>query len=765
VSKLVARAKSDPGGSIVAVAIAAFLVYVVVKNQGVAAYSGQNFATFLVVGVSLGGIYAISAGGLVVTYSTTGIFNFAHGAIGCWLAFVYWELRVNRHWPAPFALIAVIFVIAPLLGVGLDLLLMRRLRNAPLVVQLMVTVGLMLAFMGISLTMWKTNKVGGRTLPHFFESSGGVHIGDVVATWHRIITVALALVIAVVLRALLYRTRTGIAMRAVVDNRNLAGLNGARPGVISSASWALGCMTAAIAGILIAPETGMVVDNLTLVIVVAFAAAAIAQLKSLPWAFAGGIIIGLAKSYSQVFMAFGKDWSYAREAIPAVILFIAVLFLPQARLDTGNLRLTKRTERLTKPWEAVLGACVIVFLVSAWANGWIPWFGGTHFGQRTDVWLGRGAGFMAIGLIMLSLVPLIGWAGQVSFANFAIAGFGAAMYAHVGGQDGRPIGLLLVALICAPLGVAIALPALRLKGLYLALATMAFAEFADKVIFRHPKILDSVKNGPLYKPLNLFGFRMSNDAVDRKAFVIFLAICFGLLFIMLELLRNTRWARRWIAMSDSPAASATIGVNLMWTKISVFALSGAMAGFAGALYGLGQGSLRVDSFPLFAGLPLVLLLAVQGVRYPIAAFLGVLGLASFPALIEWTHNVSWLASLLSSFELIGPAIAAISMAYRPDGAVFYAGRDLAGILPWRRDAREEKALRDAKARDADIARDEIGELGLGRPFSDEKIAQIDQKLGVADDLARRPNNGHGPRRSDVGVPATTEGVDHGVVVG
>jgi ABC-type branched-subunit amino acid transport system permease subunit len=442
-----------------------------------------------------------------------------------------------------------------------------------------------------------------------------------------------------------------------------------------------------------------------------------------------------------------------------------VLFLPQARLDTGNLRLTKRTERLTKPWEAVLGACVIVFLVSAWANGWIPWFGGTHFGQRTDVWLGRGAGFMAIGLIMLSLVPLIGWAGQVSFANFAIAGFGAAMYAHVGGQDGRPIGLLLVALICAPLGVAIALPALRLKGLYLALATMAFAEFADKVIFRHPKILDSVKNGPLYKPLNLFGFRMSNDAVDRKAFVIFLAICFGLLFIMLELLRNTRWARRWIAMSDSPAASATIGVNLMWTKISVFALSGAMAGFAGALYGLGQGSLRVDSFPLFAGLPLVLLLAVQGVRYPIAAFLGVLGLASFPALIEWTHNVSWLASLLSSFELIGPAIAAISMAYRPDGAVFYAGRDLAGILPWRRDAREEKALRDAKARDADIARDEIGELGLGRPFSDEKIAQIDQKLGVADDLARRPNNGHGPRRSDVGVPATTEGVDHGVVVG
>jgi hypothetical protein len=165
------------------------------------------------------------------------------------------------------------------------------------------------------------------------------------------------------------------------------------------------------------------------------------------------------------------------------------------------------------------------------------------------------------------------------------------------------------------------------------------------------------------------------------------------------------------------------------------------------------------------GLPLVLLLAVQGVRYPVAAFMGVLGLASFPALIEWTRDVHWLANLLTSFELIGPAIAAISMAYRPDGAAFYAGRDLAGILPWRRDAREEKALRDAKMRDGDIGRDEIGELGLARAFSKEKIAQIERKLGVADDLARRPTNGHIGGNGHVDVSAATEGADHGVVVG
>ncbi len=723
-----AFANLDRKRAIAAGAVAIAVVYIVVTNRSIAPFSAANIATFIVVGLSLGGIYAISACGLVVTYTTTGIFNFAHGAIGCFCAFAYWELKVNRDLPTPLALVLVIFVVAPLIGVFLDKVLMQRLRQASLVVQLMVTVGLMLSFMGITLTVWKPDT--GRALPHFFEGTKGVRIGDVTATWHRIITVVLALVIALLLRAILRGTRTGIAMRAVVDNRSLAGLNGVRPGIISGASWALGCMTAAIAGILIAPETGMVVDNLTLIIVIAFAAAAIGQLKSLPGAFIGGLVVGLAKAFSAQFVTFGANFAYAQEAIPAVILFIAVLFLPEARLATGTLRATRQFERLTTPKEALLGGFVIVALVVAWANGWIMWFWGTNFGERSDVWLGRGAGFMIMGLIMVSLIPLTGWAGQVSFANFAIAGFGAAMFSHVGGQDGEPWGLIFVILICAPLGVAIAIPALRLKGLYLALATMAFAEFADKVLFRHPDIIDGNATGTLYEPLQLFGFQISSDAADRKAFVIFLAIILAILFVGLELLRHTRWARRWIATADSPAASATIGLNLTWSKIIVFAISGGIAGFAGALYGLQRGALSVDSFPMFAGLPLVLLLAVQGIRYPGAAFMAVLSLASFPALLEVTNH--W--SPLTSIELIGPGFAAITMAFRPEGAVFYAGRDLAGILPWRKDARLEKAATEQKRRDGDIRLDEINDLGLTRDFTPDKVAQLDRVLHIADDV-------------------------------
>jgi hypothetical protein len=247
-------------------------------------------------------------------------------------------------------------------------------------------------------------------------------------------------------------------------------------------------------------------------------------------------------------------------------------------------------------------------------------------------------------------------------------------------------------------------------------------------------MLDPSATGTLFEPLQLFGFTISTDAGDRKAFVIFLAAVFCLFLLGFMLMRRTRFARRWIALNDSPAASATIGVNLTTQKMLVFALSGAVAGFAGCMLGLSSGALRVDSFPLFAGLPLVLLLAVQGVRYPIAAFMAVIGLASFPAIYELLGKPSWLTAV----ELIGPGLAAITMAFRPEGAVFYAGRDLAGMLPWRKDAREEKAIAQAKAREQNIAVDEIGELGLTRPFSADKVSQLDRVLHVADELDEHP---------------------------
>jgi len=307
------------------------------------------------------------------------------------------------------------------------------------------------------------------------------------------------------------------------------------------------------------------------------------------------------------------------------------------------------------------------------------------------------------------------------------------VHAHAG-EQGRLYGSVTSADVAEELSRAVGRKAAAARGF-----DYSSALKASGLIWTAAKLDVFLTNPGKAVPGTAMPIRVS-DATQRESFVIVLGVVFALLFLGLSLLQHTRWARRWIAMADSPAASATIGVNLLWAKVAVFALSGAIAGFAGAMYGLQQSALRVDSFPLFLGLPLVLLLAVQGVRFPVAAFMGAIGLASFPALQQIFKNHGLLNDLfgsgwLTSVALIGPGIAAITMAFRPDGAVFYAGRDLAALLPWRHDARDEKELFVARQREQDIGRDEIGELGLIRPFTEDNVAQLDRRLRIADELA------------------------------
>src|ERR671919_1332166 len=128
----------------------------------------EKFLVFLIIGVSLSAIYAISATGLVVTYITSGVFNFAHGAIGMFLAFVYWELRIHRGWPTPAALAVTLLVIGPAIGVLLDVLVMRSLlKGASVATKLVVTLALLLAFQGAALAIWGIEL---RTVPGMWGS-------------------------------------------------------------------------------------------------------------------------------------------------------------------------------------------------------------------------------------------------------------------------------------------------------------------------------------------------------------------------------------------------------------------------------------------------------------------------------------------------------------------------------------------------------------------------------------------------------------------
>ena len=693
------------------------------------AVTTDSFIVATISGLSIGSLYAVSAAGIVVVYTTTGTFNFAHGGIGVLSAFLYWELVDNRDGfglPNWLGLLIVVLLVAPLIGVALDVVLMRQLRTAPLVVQLMVTVGLMVFFLTFTGLVWKADQI--RSVS-FFWPGEGFNIGDFRVTYHRFAMIIIAAVIAIVLRLLLFRTRIGVAMRAVVDNRELTALNGARPGVLSSFAWALGSSLAALAGILIAPETEFNPGNLNdLMLIVAIAAAAFGQIRSLPLTVSGALLIGLLEAHNRQWLSHGGDWRFAGKGIAPMVLFLVVLALPQSRLAVGRIAHNLRPiERLTHWREGAFGALVIVAAVVVLANGWLH-FGIWDPGSWDQVGLNNGIAAMVLALIGLSLVPLTGWAGQVNFAPLAFAGFGAYVYLHIGGGSGNILWIPVVGLLCAPLGAIVALFAARLSGLYLALLSLAFALLMAKLFFPHPDVFP-LKQGGQFNNLELFGIGFDT----RYRFFVLTTVVFSLGMFALILLRRSRFGRRWVAMQDSQAAAATVGVNVFATKVIVYATSASLAGMAGVFWAVSKGSVdSVREFDLLASFEIVLLMAAAGLALPVAGlFLSFrFVITALATRLDATGNVGFIVWLLEDFlAKFGPGLLAIGMVVNQRGAIFEMGRGFAPMLPWRRDARENLAAERAKKRETDIS-----SLGLSEPFTAEAVLALDSRLGIVDEV-------------------------------
>jgi branched-chain amino acid transport system permease protein len=543
--------------------------------------------------------------------------------MGMFLAFIYWELKVNAGIQTFVALVLTVLVAAPIMGAVIERIFMRRLTTAPLVSQLVVTIGLMLFLIGLAATLWDPNET--RSIGTFFGSDG-FNIGQTFVPWYRMITVVAGLLLALGIRLLLYRTRLGVAMRAVVDNRELAALNGARPGLTSQFSWALGTSMAALAGIFLAEELSTLsIETLTLLIIDAFAAAIIGRLKSLPMTYVGGMIIGLSLSFQANFLTWSGRWSPAGQAIPTIILFLALLFLPQARIEGRRIGKVI-TPRLPTIKRALFGFGVL--LVVVWLLVGVI--------SRPDV---RTVGLAIVtAFIMLSLVPLIGWSGQISLAQITFVGVGAwaaVEFADGGGQvfglelfsAGNPLLLVVGALVAVPIGVLMALPALRLQGLYLALASLAFARLAEFVIFDQPEVFGGA--GRRLGDLEVFGTNVTEpfdflglDFPQDAGFVLVITVMFCIFGFGIVMLRRSAFGRRLEAMKDSPAACATLGVNLLTTKVAVFALSAAMAGFGGAMLGMLRGSAATANYQVLQGLPYVILIVVGGASVVSGALLG-----------------------------------------------------------------------------------------------------------------------------------------------
>jgi branched-chain amino acid transport system permease protein len=693
------------------VLVAAALVAVASANWAGNDVSLRSLEQLLVFALPTAAIYALAATGLVVVYTTTGVFNFAQGAIGMLAAFVYWQLKVDWGYPTWVSVVLTVFVFAPVFGIVLERVIMRHLAGKDLVVQLMVTVGLLLGFIGVANTIWDPN--AGHSVPAFFGIDG-FKIAGVVLTWHRLIALMVALALVIGLRFLLYTTRAGIAMRAVVDNRGLAALNGVPASRVSMLAWALGSTLAALAGVLIANVTDMSAGgSLTLATLVpAFAAAAVGRMRSLPLTYLGALLLGLFIQFSSEYLSWGGRWAQVPDRIPEIMLFVVLLMLPAANLRFARISYVRRHGGVTRPWRAAIGLAVLAVAVPV-VGGWL---GGANLSRLC---LG-----MSLGLIALSLVPLTGWAGQVSFAPLAFAGVGAAAFGHWGGQHGHPWAILLAALAAAPVGAALSLVAGRLQGLYLGLATFAFAYVARYVILDQPfAFAGQTLNTP--RP-HYFGVSFTGN----RAYLTLLTVVFGLVGFALVVLRSHAFGRRLIALRDSEAAAATVGVNLFETKVAVFTLSAMIAGLGGAFYAMFNVNTAAGNFEALAGLGLVLQMVVGGILLVSGAVFA--GLFQLPIQILQDHVDSrWIRGL----QQIAPGFAALGIIQNPDGAVVAIADGFAPLIPGRTSQRAERSKR-ARARRAAAAALEAQapQLGLTSPYTREAIAEVERRLGVAGDL-------------------------------
>ena len=608
----------------------------------------SSLLSFTILGLFTGAAYAIAASGLVLTYTTTRVFNIAHGAFGMVMAFTFWDFSQRQGLPLWLSLFLVLGVVAPGTGWLIQRYVTRGLGEGPVSVALVVTVGLFVGCIGLAQQIWPPDA---RTVPPFLPESG-LQVGDTYITAHQIITIVLSAVVALLLYLLLNRTRTGTAMRASVDNPELLKLFGGKPQLVASLSWAIGTSLAALAGILLVPIIGLDYYALTLLVINAYAAAMLGRLKSLPLTFVGAMGLGILQSFAVAYLPTDGALSNIRAVVPALFLFAIIVLMPQAQLRVGQVKGIVSAP-LPSTAKALGWGAGLVFFTLLLVVG---------LSQANLLLVGTAATYA---MVMLSLVLLTGYGGHVSLAQFTFAGVGALAYAKL--DQPNLYGLVLSALIAAGVGALVALPVLRLTGLYLALSTLAFGVLMDKMIFQADYAFGY--NGTLKaERLSILGRSIDSTG----SYVVVMVLFFVAMAVALLVLRRGALGRVLIAMRDSPQACGTLGLDMRWFRVGLFGASAGMAGLAGGLFAGLRGTIGAADFQFFNSLPLLLLAVVFGVTSITGAALGGVGLMLLPVL--QSSNPSAAGAI---FAVIG--FGAVALGRDPNGLsnlVFGLGRRL-----------------------------------------------------------------------------------------
>jgi branched-chain amino acid transport system permease protein len=604
---------------------------------------------YTVIGITLGGVYALAAIGLVLIYRVSGVLNFAQGAVSMFSAFVAYQVSTVMGYPPLVGMLGAI-VAGGALGYVIERFTIRPLSGRSALNKVVVTIGWLLVLQTAAGLIW------GQTAYHRPVQLVSIHGftfpgTNVVVGWDEFTTIVVALGLAFGTAAVLRWTTFGTSMRAVADDPEAARLWGVNVNRVMAVSWVAGSAMGAIAGVLITPRINFDPISLTIVVIYAFTAALIGRLTSLPWTVVGAMFLGLAETYPRIFSSNAGAGDAVTFAL--VLLTLAILFRPGASLrqripalkEYAPVPATDNPPVRRTIVAAAIGLGIVVPLL----------FSGYYQSLA--------AYSLIIGLIVLSLVVLTGLVGQISFCQYSFAAIGAfTVGSLVGGHSWSFWPALALGVVFSiGVGVLVGIPALRLSGLFLAILTVAVALFFDHFLLA-PGTWDSFSGGVSSWTVGRPSF-LGTSLAGSYAFYLFTLGVFLAAVLAVWNLSRSKTGRVLRAIRNSEIAAATSGVNVTLWKLAAFGVSAGLAGLAGGLLAAAIGSVSAGAFTFQQSLAVAAIAIVVGVRSVAAAAVGGIFLIFGPELLTHTPlSTLW-------FPLIVGSILILQVILTPQGVV------------------------------------------------------------------------------------------------
>ncbi len=629
----------------------------------------STFLGYLLPGVPYGCDFALMAVGLVITFRTTGVFNLAFGAQAFVAAFVFDVLVRSQGLPVWVSFVVSVLVLSPVTGLVLDRYLFRHIATANTTAKVVSSVGLLLAIPQLLPILFGNSPRLNPPNLWLNPSTIEFHLFSTPVNGGEVSTTVITLLVVAALVALLRLTPAGLEMRAVVESRRLAQLQGVDANRVAASAWALSSLVAGLAGVLMLPLSAELVPadplQFTSLLVAGITAAALAGMRSVTGALGAAVGLGVAESLLRGYLPPGTLAQAVLPAFPFVVLAATLVGSkalrsverradPMAGVDPPlpPPAVSVRDHRLEAPMRWGFRALVVAFVASGLT--WVPGY-----------WVTPLAEGLVLSTLFLSITLITGGSGQLSLCQATFAGIGAFAAGQFAAHLGLSVlvGAVVGGLMAAAAGALLALLAMRISGLTLTLLTLAFALFADQFLFQYSwsggGLTGVVVPRPVLGPVNF-----TSDRSFLMLALVVLVLCMGLVLLV----QRGTTGRFLAAMRGSEVGAGSVGINLLRARVTVFAMSAGIAGLGGAMFGSLYHNVSSDSFVYEYSLAFVVVVITTGSRRVEGAVQAGMSYAIITFLLTYAPT---------RFEGITPvlfAIGAMTYAAHPEGIVEYQKR-------------------------------------------------------------------------------------------